>query len=191
MKNRKIFTIPNLLSAFRLVLVPVFVWAYIVKDNSLLATLVLAVSGITDMLDGQIARRFNMVSDLGKMLDPIADKVTQGVVMICMLSRFPAMWVPLGLLVVKDAFVGITNLMIIRRTGQIEGAAFHGKVASCFLDGLVLLHVLWSGMPDWLSITLITLTTLVMLLSLFLYGMRNLANLRRIRARRNMPCDNA
>ena len=191
MKNRKIFTIPNLLSAFRLVLVPVFVWAYIVKDNSLLATLVLAVSGITDMLDGQIARRFNMVSDLGKMLDPIADKVTQGVVMICMLSRFPAMWVPLGLLVVKDAFVGITNLMIIRRTGQIEGASFHGKVASCFLDGLVLLHVLWSGMPDWLSITLITLTTLVMLLSLFLYGMRNLANLRRIKKRKVQPRSNA
>ena len=125
-----------------------------------------------------------MVSDLGKMLDPIADKVTQGVVLICLVTRFPAMWAPLVLLVVKEAFVGITNLMIIERTGRIDGAAFHGKVATVFLDGLMLAHLLWGNMPAAVSIALVTLTTIFMLLSLWLYAMTNIAKLKRLRTRK-------
>lgn len=74
--EKKIFTIPNLLSAFRLLLIPVFVWAYCIKKAYLLTAGVLLLSGLTDMADGFIARRFHMISDLGKMLDPIADKLS-------------------------------------------------------------------------------------------------------------------
>ena len=186
MKDKRIVTIPNLLSLIRLLLIPLFVWLYAVRRDYSRALLVLAISAVTDILDGQIARRFGMVSDLGKMLDPIADKVTQGVVLICLVTRFPAMWVPLVLLVVKEAFVGITNLMIIRQTGRVNGAAFHGKVATVFLDGLMLAHLLWGNMPAAVSVALVTLTTVFMLLSLWLYAMTNIAKLKRLQTRKTI-----
>src|SRR5699024_12022303 len=67
----KILTIPNLLSFFRLCLIPVFMWLYCVDRNYLWTGIILIISGLTDTVDGIIARKFNMISDLGKVLDPI------------------------------------------------------------------------------------------------------------------------
>ena len=181
MKSNRVFTIPNLLSLLRLLMIPLFIWTYTVKQDDLLTALMLGLSGLTDILDGQIARRYGMVSDLGKALDPIADKATQGAMLIYLLTRFPAMWIPLILLAVKEAFVGITSLMVIRKSGQVDGAEFHGKVVTVFLYGLMLLHLLWGSIPNGLSIALIVLTSLLMVLSLVLYGMKNIAKLKRIR----------
>ena len=180
MKTRRVFTVPNLLSFLRLLVIPVFVWTYLGKRSDLATALVLALSGLTDMLDGRIARRFGQVSDLGKMLDPVADKLTQGAMLICLVTRFPAMWIPLILLAVKEAFVGITSLIIIRRSGRVEGAVLHGKIATCFLYGLMLIHLLWGNMPGSVSACLIALTTGMMLLSMILYGMRNMPRIRRL-----------
>ena len=73
----KIWTVPNCMSLFRLLLVPVIIWAYAGKHDTPLTVILLAVSALTDVLDGHIARHFNMISDLGKALDPIADKLTR------------------------------------------------------------------------------------------------------------------
>ena len=70
--EKKIITIPNILSFFRLCLIPVIVWLYGVAHNYVWAGYILILSGMTDMIDGYIARRFHMVSNLGKILDPIA-----------------------------------------------------------------------------------------------------------------------
>ena len=63
---------------------------------------VLALSGLTDMLDGWVARRFDQITDLGKMLDPFADKLTQGVVALCIALRFPAIRPLLLLFILKE-----------------------------------------------------------------------------------------
>ena len=76
--ENRILTIPNLLSAFRICLIPCIVWAYLVKERNDWAVGLLIVSGLTDMCDGFIARKFQMISNLGKILDPVADKLTQG-----------------------------------------------------------------------------------------------------------------
>ena len=76
------FSIPNLLSYFRLLLIPVFIVLY-VHEEFTAALITLAVSGLSDILDGRIARRYNMVTDLGKVLDPVADKLTQCAMMLC------------------------------------------------------------------------------------------------------------
>ena len=90
--NRKqLLTIPNLLSAFRILLVPVIVWLYCGRGDYPLTACVLVLSGVTDIVDGFIARRFRMVSDLGKVLDPVADKLTQAAALGCLLTRF---WPP-------------------------------------------------------------------------------------------------
>ena len=72
-----ILTIPNILSFSRICMIPWFMWVYLARGDSLSAALILLLSGVTDCLDGFIARRFNMISNLGKALDPLADKLTQ------------------------------------------------------------------------------------------------------------------
>ena len=81
--KNKILTIPNLLSLFRLCLIPVFMWLYCVEKNYLWTGIILIISGLTDTVDGFVARHFNMISDLGKILDPVADKLTQAAMLFC------------------------------------------------------------------------------------------------------------
>lgn len=69
-KKENVLTIPNLLSLFRLLLIPVIVWLYCVRQDYRWTIVALAVSGLSDILDGIIARKFNMVSDLGKIRIP-------------------------------------------------------------------------------------------------------------------------
>ena len=80
--KHKIITIPNILTFFRLLLIPVIVWLYLVKKDPIWTMAVLALSGITDIVDGIIARKCNMISDFGKAFDPVADKLTQ-IAMLC------------------------------------------------------------------------------------------------------------
>lgn len=169
----KIVTIPNLLSFSRILMVPLFVWAYGFKQDTGLTAAIMALSSLTDLLDGKIARRFNMVSDVGKLLDPIADKLTQGAMLICLLNRFPLFWVPLGLLLVKETLVGVTNVLAMRKSGVVEGAEMHGKVATVFLYTLALSHLLFGNMPAQVSNSLIAATTAVMFVSLVLYVRKN------------------
>ena len=75
MNSKQILTIPNILSLLRLALIPFIVWSYSIK-KFIASAILIVISGITDVVDGFIARKFNMVSDLGKALDPIADKLT-------------------------------------------------------------------------------------------------------------------
>lgn len=88
----EILTIPNGLSFLRLLLTSLIVWLYCGGGEEYGATTaVIAVFALTDIIDGKIARKFNMVSDVGKVLDPIADKLTQAALVICLLSRYPWM----------------------------------------------------------------------------------------------------
>ena len=98
--QKKIVTIPNILSFFRLCLIPVIIWLYIGEKNYLWAGIVLILSGATDLADGFIARHFHMISDLGKVLDPVADKLTQAAMLFCLCTRFPLMILPLVLMIV-------------------------------------------------------------------------------------------
>ena len=82
-----ILTIPNLLSLIRLLLVPLIAWLNWGAKNYIMAGVVVVISALTDVADGFIARKFNMISDLGKILDPIADKLTQAMTMLCLFTR--------------------------------------------------------------------------------------------------------
>lgn len=174
-KERKnnVLTIPNILSMVRIALIPVIVWLYHIRNNYLLAAGVLVISGVTDVVDGFIARRFHMISDLGKALDPIADKLTQTAVLACLLFRFPLMVLPLVLLVVKEFVSGVWRLVIIRRTKEVKGAQWHGKTATVLLYSMMLLHILWSAIPTMISLSSIILCSVMMLLSFTLYSMEN------------------
>lgn len=172
-QKQKIFTVPNLLSLFRLLLIPVIVWLYRDKSAYGWALAVLILSAATDVADGFIARKWELVSDLGKALDPIADKLTQIATLWCLLSRFPYLWLPLAVLMVKEVFTGIMSLCAVKKSGQVLGADWHGKLCTALLYGTMGLHMLWGSIPEVLSKLLMVLCMAVMCLSGLLYWYRN------------------
>ena len=110
--ENRVLTIPNLLSAFRLLLIPLFVWLYL-QEKYFYTGLVLLISGITDISDGFIARRFHMVSNVGKVLDPVADKLTQISMLICLVTRYPLMLILVVIMIFKELFMSISGLLVI------------------------------------------------------------------------------
>lgn len=146
---------------------------YCVQEKHFETGCILILSGATDILDGFIARKYHMVSDLGKVLDPIADKLTQAAMLFCLFTRFPLMIVPLALMIVKEFYMGVTGFMVIQKTGKVLGANWHGKVATCMLYAMMILHVVWYDIPMVLSNVLIISCVVMMFLSLVLYGIRN------------------
>ena len=176
-RKSRVMTIPNILTTLRILLVPAFIRVYFHGPGAL-PIAILALSALTDLLDGQIARRFNQVSDLGKLLDPIADKLTQGAMLVCLLTRFPQFWVPLVLMILREAFVGVTSLLAIKKSGRVEGAEVHGKIATVLLYALALSHLLFSNIPEALSNALVVVTTIAMAISFVLYAKKNLRIMR-------------
>jgi cardiolipin synthase len=143
--KNEILTIPNLLSLFRLVLIPVYVVIYLSASEPAhyyLSAGILAVSCLTDLIDGQIARRFNMISTVGKILDPLADKATQFTLAICLAIRHPVLWYLVGLFVVKEGFQLIAGLVTLRKGRMLDGALFTGKICTTVLFISLILLVL-------------------------------------------------
>ena len=172
--ENKILTVPNLLSLFRLILIPVIVWLYWYRKEYIPAGVLLIISGLTDLADGYIARHFNAVSNVGKILDPIADKLTQAAMLFCLVTRFPLMAAPFGFLVIKELFIGTTGLLMIRKTGKVVGADFHGKVATTLLYAMMILHIFWIDITPEISAVTIVIWLISMAFTLLVYGNRNM-----------------
>ena len=172
--QKKIITIPNVLSFFRLCLIPVIVWLYTVKQDHFLTLIILVLSGVTDIVDGIIARKCNMISDFGKAFDPVADKLTQMAMLFCLVSRFPYMMIPFVLLVVKEVFTGITALITIKRTNTVKGAVWHGKLTTIALYSMMAIHLLWYNIPRAVSLILVGICIGIMLMSFILYAIQNI-----------------
>ena len=171
--RKQLFTIPNLLSLLRLCMIPLIIWLYCTQKNYALTAVVLVLSGLTDMVDGYIARRFNMVTDLGKALDPVADKLTQASVMFCLLSRFRMMLVPLLLLIFKEVCNGVISHVVIKKTGKVCGADWHGKVCTWLLYAMMFVHIVWFDISREWTTALIGICVIMMTLSFALYMVRN------------------
>lgn len=126
---KRILTIPNLMSAARILLVPFFA-AFYLRGHVAAAAAALVLSGLTDMLDGWAARRFDQVTELGKMLDPFADKLTQGVVALCIALRFPAIRPFLLLFIVKELLMLCCAAVLLKKHKRPCAAKWYGKVAT-------------------------------------------------------------
>ncbi len=134
--KREIFTIPNLLSLFRLLLIPVYVAIYLNAKSTAdyyLAAAILAVSCLTDLIDGKIARHFNMISSLGKLLDPVADKATQFTLIICLTVKYNILKYLIILFVLKESFQLIAGGITYRNGKMLKGALISGKICTTIL----------------------------------------------------------
>jgi cardiolipin synthase len=171
---KQVLTIPNVMSFFRLCLIPLIVWLYCIEENYHFTGCIIIISGLTDVLDGFIARKFNLISDLGKILDPIADKFTQLAVLICLVTRFPWMLLPIISMVIKETLVGITGFLAIQKSGKVTGAHWHGKVATVLLYGMMILHMFWISITHTVSAISIGLCTVMIFISFFFYLTENI-----------------
>lgn len=143
--KKEILTIPNMLSLFRLVLIPVYIVIYLnanISADYILAAMILAVSCLTDLIDGKIARHFNMISNLGKLLDPVADKATQFTLIICLAIRYNILWYLVGLFVLKEGFQLIAGGLRLRKGRMLKGAQLTGKICTTILFVSLILMVM-------------------------------------------------
>lgn len=151
--KKEIFTIPNMLSLFRLVLIPVYIYIYLNATETYhyaIAAGILAISCLTDMIDGKIARKFNMISTLGKILDPIADKFTQLAMIICLSVSYPALKALLVLFVIKESFQLIAGLLSLRKHQMLDGALMSGKISTTVLFICLIVLVLFPNINETL-----------------------------------------
>ena len=158
--KKEIFTIPNLLSLFRLILIPVYIIIYLNATDSsdyYLAAGILAVSCLTDLIDGKIARHFNMISTLGKFLDPLADKATQFSLIICFTFKYPVVWYLVGLFVIKESYQLIACGVNFRRGKMLKGALFSGKICTTILFISLILMVM---IPE-LSVSVVNVIVII------------------------------
>ena len=159
--SHRIFTIPNLLSLIRLILVPVFFVLFVVEHNDLLAFIVFMVAAATDWIDGLVARATNSVSRLGQMIDPLIDRVLifVGVISVYLVGRVP-LWIVL-ILVLRDGVMLLLTIHIRRRYNRDFKVIFLGKLTTAVLMtgfcGLVLYWPVIAGariiesdlLPGW------------------------------------------
>ena len=168
-RKDQICTVPNLLSLVRLIMIPLIWWLYGEKGNGLAAALMIALSGLTDIADGIIARKFHMVSDFGKILDPIADKLTQAALIFCLIARYEWMLWLFILFAAKEILMGISGLVVIKKKNVVGSAQWFGKLSTAVLYATMILLFLFPNTPAGAANGMILLCAAVMLLSLTKY----------------------
>lgn len=178
-KKEQVFTVPNFLSALRLLMIPFFVWLYCGMGNYNAAVLVLLLSGVTDVADGIIARKCNMVSDFGKILDPIADKLTQASVILCLAFRYKLMIAVIIVFILKEIIMGVLGLKTIIKTDIVNSSEWHGKLNTVALYAVFLVLILFPDINIKLANALICFNILLIIISLILYARRYLEMLKK------------
>ena len=169
-KKEDVFTLPNLLSLLRLLMIPLIIWLYCRAGNHRAAVAIVVLSGLTDIADGFIARKFNMVSDLGKILDPIADKLTQAALIICLSSKYPLMLPLVCLLALKELCMLYMGYITIQRIGTVNSAKWYGKMSTVVLYISMAILILVPGVPLTAANVIICICGGTMLFSFFMYS---------------------
>ena len=170
--KKDIFSIPNLLGYFRIIMVPVFAWLYLqaeTLEEYRFAAVILGLVSMTDLFDGWIARKFHMVTELGKLIDPVADKLTHGVVLLCLASRYRQIWLLVGLFLVKEGFMAVMGLIKLRKGKKLDGAMWFGKVCTAVLFVVLVILLAFPFMPEVLVNVMVGVTAVLMIVTLCLY----------------------
>lgn len=144
--RKEIQTIPNLLSIFRILLLPIYLY-FVLRQSFYVAGTIIVVSGLSDYLDGVIARRYNQVTDLGKVLDPFADKLTQLFLILSMAWYRPWLWLLFGLFLIKEGFMFVAGLIGLSKNIKLSGAKWYGKVATAVIYVGMILLLLFPELP--------------------------------------------
>lgn len=146
--RKQLFSIPNLMGYFRIILIPFIVWRYVTADSVTdyyVAAAIIGLSGITDFLDGFVARKCHQVTKVGKILDPVADKLTQAAIVVALATRYKLMVILIALFIVKEGYMAVMGAIMLRRGRMIDGAQMCGKICTAALYVVMFILIL---VPD-------------------------------------------
>lgn len=170
---REIFNIPNALSIVRIFLIiPFFINT--MNENYLKAVEILFWSGVTDLLDGFLARILNQQTKFGEIIDPIADKLTLISIMVCLGIKFKSIVPFMIILIFKELIMLIAGAFILKKTKKTIKAKWYGKLGTAFfyfsISVIVIMKALWEIENKFLIDTFMILTSLLMLQALIRYA---------------------
>lgn len=170
--TKDLMTIPNAISFVRILLITPFV-AFFIVGNYIPAAIMVALSGISDCFDGMIARHFHQESEIGKILDPLADKLTLIAIGICLIFLEPYVLPLMIVMVVKDTLMLIGGTIVVKRGIIPPKSVWYGKVSTILfyltVGGIVLMSIL-DYHNEVLTLSLLGVTLLLMLYSLAMYS---------------------
>lgn len=164
-------TVPNALSVLRILIIPFFAW-FFMRDQLAAAVVLLVLSGLSDCVDGFIARRLNQVTELGKMLDPLADKLTQGVVALCLAMKFPVIGPVLLVFILKELVMLCCAIGLLKKKKRPCAAQWYGKVATVMFYVSVALIVVMDGFlhVEGLAFQVISYVMLILTAAMMIYS---------------------
>lgn len=164
--------IPNIISLMRIVIIIPFT-IFILSEKYVEAAVMLLISGLSDAIDGSIARYFNKITQLGAMLDPIADKLTLVAVMFCIGIKFPIIMPLLIILVGKEVLMLIAGAILIKKHKKTPHSKWYGKLGTVFFYTsvciIVSLKAIFNIENEILILTLMTITAALMLFAIIKY----------------------
>lgn len=131
MPKEKIWNVPNVLTLLRALLIPVY-WALFMNNYVYTALAVFVIASLTDLLDGYIARKHNLITNFGKLMDPLADKLMVLSVMLSQALKGYLPWAPLVILLVKELLMVLGGAFMLRKKIVVYSKAI-GKIAQTFV----------------------------------------------------------
>jgi cardiolipin synthase len=170
--RKDLWGIPNILCYIRFLLIPFFVILYLKADDPkeyLRAAAVVLASGITDFLDGFIARKFNLITELGKIIDPLADKLTQASLIFVLVVKIKWMFLLLILFVIMQLFLLVAGLVMLKKGTKLSGAKWFGKVSTTVFYAVMLVLVSLPRLGNTVTNILMLVCGGFLLLSFLLY----------------------
>ena len=171
-RKKDIFTIPNILTYIRILLVPAFVLVYTNSrslSGHIWAIAIVAISALTDIVDGIIARKYNMITDLGKIIDPIADKAMQFAMIFCVVVRYRLIWILFAIYAVKELVSLAFSSYLFKHGKHIEGANWAGKLCTVVLYAVMLALIAIPKIPDRIVKIMIAVSAAFMILAFIVY----------------------
>lgn len=147
--KKKMKNIPNILSVIRIILVFVFVVVFFLPISKIWALIVFLTAGATDVVDGFLARKFNWITDLGKILDPFADKLMQCTVLVCLcIENVVPIWFLL-IFFAKEIMTLLLGFLAIRRRSVVVVSKWYGKASVCLFYATIFLAVIFRYLCNW------------------------------------------
>lgn len=169
---KEYFSIPNLLSYIRIVLAVIYVYLFYraVNGGSFLPVIfIVVISAFSDFADGHIARRFGMITRWGKMLDPVADKISLGAVIVSLVFVYEQLIIVLLFYFMKEIIMGIAGLYTVKIGCKVEGAKWYGKICTTITYGVLLAMLVVPRMSGYVLESLIAVEMIAMGISLYNY----------------------
>lgn len=165
----QVLTIPNAMSVLRLLLIPFIIWMYVEERYAISVGLVV-LSAVSDMLDGLVARKLNMISDLGKFLDPVCDKLTHAALLVCLMTTHRHIYILFIILAVKELAMLGMGLALFRKRDVVYSAKWYGKLCTVVFEGTLMGLMLFPNANENTVHMLMLLCAAVLLFSFTMYS---------------------